>query len=61
MLASQDVPVGSLSGHAAKNGTYIFNITLIIKDTQQLSKIIRDLLMETEEWKALPEYEFFYD
>ena len=24
-------------------------------------KTIRDLLMETEEWKALPEYEFFYD
>ena len=22
---------------------------------------IRDLLMATEEWKALPEYEFFYD
>lgn len=24
-------------------------------------KTIRDMLMETEEWKALPEYEFFYD
>ena len=24
-------------------------------------KEIRDILIETEEWKALPEYEFFYD
>ena len=24
-------------------------------------KTIRDMLMETEEWEALPEYEFFYD
>ena len=24
-------------------------------------KAIADILMETEEWKALPEYEFFYD
>jgi hypothetical protein len=24
-------------------------------------KVIRDILMETDEWKALPEYEFFYD
>lgn len=24
-------------------------------------KAIRDILMETDEWKALPEYEFFYD
>jgi hypothetical protein len=24
-------------------------------------KGIRDVLTETEEWKSLPEYEFFYD
>ena len=38
-------------------------IALIGKSKRYLEtcKIIRDLLIETEEWKALPEYEFFYD
>jgi len=35
--------VGSISGHTAKDGTYIFNVCLVIKNTQQLNKIIRDL------------------
>jgi GTP pyrophosphokinase len=43
MLATQEVPVGSISGHANKDSTYVFNVTLIIKNTQQLGKIIRDL------------------
>jgi len=43
MLATQEVPVGSISGHATKDSTYVFNVTITIKNTQQLSKIIRDL------------------
>ena len=43
MLATQEVPIGSISGHATKDGTYIFNVTIVIKSTQQLNKIIRDL------------------
>ena len=27
----------------------------------EICSLIRDSLMETEEWKSLPEYEFFYD
>ena len=43
-FASQDIPVASLSAHTAKNGTYVINVTLTIKSTQQLSKVIKDLL-----------------
>ena len=43
-FASQDIPVSSMSAHAAKNGTYIFHISIVIKSTQQLNKIIKDLL-----------------
>ena len=43
-FASQDIPVASLSAHKAKNGTYVINVTLTIKSTQQLSKVIKDLL-----------------
>ena len=43
-FASQDIPVTSMSAHAAKNGTYIFHISITIKSTQQLNKIIKDLL-----------------
>ena len=43
LLATQEVPVGSISGHVSKDATYVFNVTLIIKNTQQLGKIIRDL------------------
>ena len=42
-LASQEIPVSAMSTHAAKNGTYVFHISIIIKSTQQLNKIIRDL------------------
>ena len=43
MLASLEVPIGTISGHVSKDSTYIFHVTLIIKDTQQLSNIIRSL------------------
>ena len=43
MLATQEVPVSTISGHANKDSTYIFNVSIIIKNTQQLNKIIRDL------------------
>ena len=43
-FASQDIPVTSMSAHAAKNGTYVFHISITIKSTQQLNKIIKDLL-----------------
>ena len=48
MLATQEVPIGSISGHANKDSTYVFNVTLIIKNTQQLNKIIRDLQKHTD-------------
>lgn len=51
MLASQNVPVGSISGHAAKDSTYVFNVALIIKDTQQLKRIMREL----EKWPDIIE------
>ena len=43
LLAAQNVPVGSISGHSLKNGTYVFNVSITIKDTQQLSRIMRDI------------------
>jgi len=43
-FASQDISLTSLSAHSAKNGTYVFEIVLPIKSTQQLNKIIKDLL-----------------
>ena len=43
MLASQEVPVTAISAHAAKNQTYVFNVSIVIKNTQQLNKLIRDM------------------
>ncbi len=43
MFASMDVPVNAISARALKDNTFLFNIALIIKNTQQLAKIIRDL------------------
>ena len=43
MFASMDVPVSAMSGRALKDGTFLFNISLVIKNTHQLAKIIRDL------------------
>ena len=43
MLATQEVPVSAITGHAYKDSTYIFHVSIIIKNTQQLNKIIRDL------------------
>jgi len=37
------VTVSAISAHALKDNTFIFNISLVIKDIQQLNKIIRDL------------------
>jgi len=43
MFASMDVPVNAISAHALKNGSFVINVSLVIKSTQQLAKIIRDL------------------
>ena len=43
MFASMDVPVSAISARALKDSTFLFNISLVIKSTQQLAKIIRDL------------------
>ena len=43
LFASMEVPVSAISAHALKDNTFIFNISLVIKSTQQLAKIIRDL------------------
>ena len=34
---------GRVIAHALKDNTFIFNISLVIKSTQQLGKIMRDL------------------
>ncbi len=43
MFASQEIPVNSIMGHVSKNMTYIINLSITIKNTKQLNKIIRDL------------------
>ena len=43
LLATQEVPVTAITGHSYKDSTYIFHVSIIIKNTQQLNKIIRDL------------------
>ena len=43
LFASMEVPVSAISAHTLKDNTFIFNISLVIKDTQQLNKIIREL------------------
>ena len=43
LLATQEVPVSAITGHAYKDSSYIFHVSIIIKNTQQLNKIIRDL------------------
>ena len=43
LFASMEVPVSAISAHALKDNTFIFNISLVIKSTQQLAKIIREL------------------
>lgn len=43
LFATMEVPVSAISAHTLKDNTFIFNISLVIKDTQQLNKIIREL------------------
>ncbi|MEE1199717.1 MAG: bifunctional (p)ppGpp synthetase/guanosine-3',5'-bis(diphosphate) 3'-pyrophosphohydrolase [Christensenellales bacterium] len=42
-LASQEVPVSAISAHPAKDQTYVFQLSIVIRNTQQLGKLIRDL------------------
>ncbi|MCI5661276.1 MAG: bifunctional (p)ppGpp synthetase/guanosine-3',5'-bis(diphosphate) 3'-pyrophosphohydrolase [Clostridia bacterium] len=43
LFASQEIPVNAISAHAAKNQTYVFHVSLVIRSTQQLNKLIRDI------------------
>ena len=43
LFATMDVPVSAISAHTLKDSTFIFNISLVIKNTQQLGKIMREL------------------
>ena len=43
MFATMEVPVSAISAHALKDNTFIFNISLVIKDIAQLNKIIKEL------------------
>ena len=43
-FAAQDISMISLSAHGAKDGTYVFEVVLPIKSTQQLNKIIKEIL-----------------
>jgi GTP pyrophosphokinase len=42
-LASQEVPVSAISAHPAKDQTYVFQLSIVIRNTRQLGKLIRDL------------------
>ena len=48
MLASRSVPVSAMTVHAGKDGKYVFNVSIVIKDTQQLNKIIHDMRRMTD-------------
>ena len=43
LFASQEIPVSAISAHAAKNETYVFHVSIVIKSMQQLNKVIRDI------------------
>ena len=43
LFASMEVPVSAISAHTLKDNTFLFHISLVIKNTQQLAKIIREL------------------
>ena len=43
LFATMEVPVSAISAHTLKDNTFIFNISLVIRDTQQLTKIIKEL------------------
>ncbi|MBQ8109856.1 MAG: bifunctional (p)ppGpp synthetase/guanosine-3',5'-bis(diphosphate) 3'-pyrophosphohydrolase [Clostridia bacterium] len=43
LFASMEVPVSAISAHTLKDSTFLFHISLVIKTTQQLAKIIREL------------------
>jgi len=43
MLASQEIPVSAISAHASKNQTCVFQVSVVIKNTQQLTKLIKDI------------------
>ncbi len=43
LFASMEVPVSAISAHTLKDSNFIFHVSLVIKDTQQLNKIIREL------------------
>lgn len=50
MFASQDVPITAVTAHTVKNkqGLATLALTIVIKNTQQLEKIIRDLSKRPE-------------
>ena len=43
LFASQEVPVSAISAHVQKDGTFLLHVSLVIKNTQQLGKIIKEL------------------
>ena len=43
LLAAENVPVNTITGHALKDSLYSFNVSITIRNTSQLNKIIRNL------------------
>ena len=43
LFASMEVPVSAISAHTLKDNTFLFNFSLVIKNTQQLGKILKEL------------------
>ena len=43
LFASMEVPVSAITAHTLKDDNFIFHVSLIIKNTQQLNKIIKEL------------------
>ncbi|MGX8706253.1 MAG: RelA/SpoT family protein, partial [bacterium] len=43
LFANMDVSVSAIAAHTLKDNTFVFNYTLVIKNTQQLNKLMREL------------------
>ena len=60
---SVTVRVGGKSKTVKVDDMAVSHLAMIGKSKRyiEICSLIRDLLMETEEWKSLPDYEFYYD
>lgn len=43
IFAAQEIPITSMSAHMTKNQVYVFTLSIVVKNKQQLNKIIKDI------------------